>query len=277
MTTDTGFASIGGLGVGRLDVSRLDLRLRRRATLSYAVGLAVYTLAVVAIYPSFKGDTSLDKLVQSDPTMMAAFGVTGSLTSPVGWLNANIFNNFLPVVAVIVAISYGAWCVAGQDESGTLAPVAALPVTRRDLVVQKGVALAVQLLPTMALTFCCVLIGRFFQLDVGVGRLVAATVSIWLLGLGFGLLALVVGVAAGGRGVAIGVSSAVAAAAYLISSFASTISWIRPARFVSPFYWAVGANPLGAGVGVADFAALVAIPLLLLAGAVVVMRRADLH
>ena len=277
MTTDTVAPSAGGIGVGAFDVTRLDLRLRRRATLGYAVGLALYALAVVAIYPSFKGDTSLDKLVQSDPTMMAAFGVTGSLTSPVGWLNANIFNNFLPVVAVIVAIGYGAWCVAGQDESGTLAPVAALPLTRRNLVAQKGVALAVQLLPTMALTLCCVLLGRFFQLDVGVGRLVDATLSIWLLGLGFGLLALVVGVGGGSRGMAIGVSSAVAAAAYLISSFASTISWIRPARFGSPFYWAVGANPLGAGLNVGDLAALVGLALLLLAAAVVAMRRADLH
>lgn len=277
MTTETLFRTRGVLGVGALDVARLDLRLRRRATLSYAVGLALYTLAVVAIYPSFKGDTSLDKLVQSDPTMMAAFGVTGSLTSPEGWLNANIFNNFLPVVAVIVAIGYGAWCVAGQDEAGTLAPVAALPVTRRNLVLQKAGALVVQLLPTMVLTFCCVLLGRFFQLDVSGVRLVAATFSIWLLGVGFGLLALVVGVGAGSRGLAIGVSSAVAAAAYLISSFASTISWIRPARFVSPFYWAVGANPIGDGVAASNIAALVGLAVLLLVAAVVTMRRADLH
>jgi ABC-2 type transport system permease protein len=276
MTCDTP-ASADRAGIGALDVTLLDLRLRRRAILGYAVGLAVYTLAVVAIYPTFKGDTSLDKLMQSDPTLMAAFGVTGSLTSPVGWLNANIFNNFLPVVAVIVAIGYGAWCVAGQDESGALAPVAALPLTRPNLVTQKCVALAVQLAPTMALTFCCVLLGRFFQLDVGVGRLIAATVSIWLLGVGFGLLALLVGVLAGSRGMAIGVSSAVAAAAYLISSFAATISWIRPARFASPFYWAVGADPLRGGLGVGHFAALVGLAILLLAGAMVAMRRADLH
>lgn len=277
MTTQTLARPDRAVGLSGLDISWLDLRLRRRATLGYAVGLAVYTLAVVAIYPSFKGDTSLDKLVQSDPTMMAAFGVTGSLTSPVGWLNANIFNNFLPVVAVIVAIGYGAWCIAGQDEAGTLAPVAALPVARRDVVLQKGFALAAQLLPTMVLTFCCVMLGRFFQLDVGVDRLIGATVSIWLLGVDFGLLALLVGVVARSRGLAIGVSSAVAAAAYLVSSFAATISWIRPTRFVSPFYWAVGANPLGDGLVAGNFAALVVLPLLLLAGAVVAMRRADLH
>jgi beta-exotoxin I transport system permease protein len=277
VTTDTLAPTTGGLGVGALDVARLDLRLRRRAILGYAFGLAIYTLAVVAIYPSFKGDKSLDKLVQSDPTMMAAFGVTGSLTSPVGWLNANIFNNFLPVVVVIMAIGYGAWCIAGQDESGTLAPIAALPLTRRNLVVQKGSALGVHLLPTVGLTFCCVLLGRFFQLDVGVGRLIAATLSIWLLGLGFGLLALLVGVGAGSRGLAMGVSSAIAAAAYVISSFASTISWIRPARFVSPFYWAVGADPLGNGLGAGNVVALVVLPVALLAAAVVAMRRADLH
>ena len=280
MTTGAPALVAKAVRVGRLDVARLDLRLRRRAMLGYAIGIAAYTLTIVALYPSFKNDTSLDKLLQSDSTLMAAFGVNGSLTSPVGWLNANLFNNFLPVMAVIVAIGYGAWCVAGQDETGLLAPVAALPLSRRDLVVQKGMALGVLLLPTMLLTFGCVLLGRGFQLRVDVGNVVGATLAAWLLGVVFGGLAMLVGVVSGSRGLAIGVSSGVAAATYLVSSFTSTLSWIRPARFVSPFYWAVGVNPLGGGLDAAAFAAFAALVgffVALLVSAVVVMNRADLN
>ncbi len=262
---------------GRLQIARLDLRLRRRALVGYAVGLALYTLAVVALYPSFKGDKSLDNLLQSDPTLMAAFGVNGSLTTPVGWLDANVFNNFLPVVAVIVAIGYGAWCVAGQDESGSLALVAVLPVSRRALVVHKGAALVAGLLPTMLLAFGSVLVGRAFDLTVPVANVVAVTVAVWLLGAVFGALALLVGVVTGSRGVAIGVSSGIAGAAYLISSFAATIDWIRPARFVSPFYWAIGGDPLASGLGFWSAAALAGTVVALVAGAVVAMRQADLH
>ena len=91
-----------------LTIARLDLRLRRRAMIGYAIGLAAYAFAIVALYPSFKNDAALDRLTESNSTMMAAFGVSGSLTSPVGWLNANLFNNFLPRIVIILTVDYSA-------------------------------------------------------------------------------------------------------------------------------------------------------------------------
>ena len=70
------------------DITRLDLRLRRRSVIGYAAGMALYTLIVVALYPSFKGSASLNSL--SGSTAAALFGVTGRLTSPGGWLNGNM-------------------------------------------------------------------------------------------------------------------------------------------------------------------------------------------
>ena len=65
------------------DIARLDLRLRRRSLIGYALGMAVYALIVVALYPSFKDDTSLNKLTENGNTVAALFGATGSLTTPV--------------------------------------------------------------------------------------------------------------------------------------------------------------------------------------------------
>ena len=47
-------------------------------------------------------------------TVAALFGATGSLTSPTGWLNANIYSNFLPLVVLLLTIGYGASAIAGQ-------------------------------------------------------------------------------------------------------------------------------------------------------------------
>ena len=44
------------------DITWLELRLRRRSIIGYAAGMALYTLVVVALYPSFKNSTSLDSL-----------------------------------------------------------------------------------------------------------------------------------------------------------------------------------------------------------------------
>ena len=74
----------------RADTTLLDLRLRRRSLIGYTLGIALYAFIVVALYPSFKSDTSLNKLTSNGNPAAALFGATGSLTSATGWLNANL-------------------------------------------------------------------------------------------------------------------------------------------------------------------------------------------
>jgi ABC-2 type transport system permease protein len=53
------------------NVTRLDLRLRRRSTIWYAAGMALYALIVVVLYPSLRHQTSLNSL--SGSTAAALF------------------------------------------------------------------------------------------------------------------------------------------------------------------------------------------------------------
>ena len=252
-------------------VALIDLRVRRRPVIGYALGLGAYAFAIVALYPSFENDTSLDQLAQSSSTLMAAFGVNGSLTSPAGWLNANLFNNFLPLILIVLTVGYGSWCVAGQDETGILSLTATLPITRGRLILDKSIALAAQALPAVLVTYLCVLIGRGFDLRVG------GCMAMLLLAIDFGALALLIGALTGSRGLALSVSSAAAAAAYLISSLAPAISWLHPFRFASPFYWALGNDPLQSGLPIGAALALGATAVALLVAAAVALRRLDLH
>ena len=258
-------------------VALLDLRVRLRPVIGYALGLGVYAFAIVALYPSFKNDTSLDQLAQSSSTLMAAFGVNGSLTSPAGWLNANLFNNFVPLILIVLTVGYGSWCVAGQDENGILSLTATLPTTRWRIILDKSFALAAQAFPAVLVTYLCVLVGRGFDLQVSGGALVGTSVAMLLLAVDFGALALLLGALTGSRGLALSVSSAAAAAAYLISSLAPAISWLHPFRFASPFYWALGNDPLQNDMPIGSALALGATAVALLVAAAIALRRLDLH
>ena len=115
----------------RLEVFRLDLGMRRRLLLVYALGMSLYALIIVALYPTFEHSTGLDNLTKNSPTMAALFGATGSITSPSGWLEVNLYASFFPLSVLLATIGYGASSLAGQDEDGTLAMVTTLPIRCR--------------------------------------------------------------------------------------------------------------------------------------------------
>ena len=239
------------------EVLHLDLYSRRRSLVGYLAGIAAYALVVVAMYPAFKNSTSLDNFIRSDATAAALFGVTGKISSSGGWLNGNLFANFFPLVMLLLTVGYGAACIAGQDEEGTLGLVATLPVSRRRLTVEKFATVCLLALPVAGVTMLCVLIGAGFGLHISTANLAGATAGVWLLAIDFGALAMLIGAATGSRGTALGATSALAAAAYIISSLAPVVHWIHPLRFASPFFYAIGDEQLVHGLN-AGWAAVLA-------------------
>lgn len=260
-----------------LDVARLDLRLRRRATLGYTVGIAAYAFVIVALYPAMRHTTGLDDLTKNNSTMAALFGAVGSITSPVGWLNANLFVNFAPLLVLLVTVGYGASCIAGQNEDDTLALVAVLPLARRRIVVQKVAALIAQATAVSVVIGLVVAAGRSFELSVPIGPLVGATVGVLLLGVDLGLLALVIGAATGSRGLALGITSALAVVSYVVSAMAPVVSWMKPLQPASLFAWSVGRNQLATGLTGTSLAVLLGVAIVLVAVGVWSFERLDIR
>lgn len=258
-------------------IAQLDIRLRRRGLIGYPVGMAAYVLIVVAVYPAFKDSTSLNKLTEGNSALAALFGVTGSLTSSGGWLNANIYENFFPLLMLLVTIGYGASCLAGQDEDGTLSLIATLPVRRSVIVVQKIAAMVTQAVVLALTVAVCVLAGQSFELTINVGRVFAVSAAVTLMAVAFGLVAMAVGALTGSRGTGIAVGSATATASYLISSLAPVANWIRPARFASLFYWSVGNDQITNGLSLTDGFILAIVVIMLSYAVIAVFHRADLR
>ena len=92
----------------------------------------------------------------------------------------------------------------------------------------------------------------------------------------FGTVSLAIGAATANRGLARGVTAALAVVAYLVSSLADLVTWMRPIRSASPWYHALGVDPLTSGFQLWRLLLLVALTALVAYGGIVAFERRDL-
>lgn len=256
------------------------LRERRRSLLWWTLGIVALVGVTVAFYPSIRDDTSLSDYGEKLPEGLRALFAGGELdiSSPAGYLNSQIYSLIAPLLLLVFSIGAGGGAIAGEEERGTLDLVLAHPVRRRNYVVQRFVSLALPLASLAVVLLATVALGSLIvDLSIDFDKLLAATGSVALLALFFGALALAVGASAPGRGRAIAVAAVLAIAAWIFDGLAQTVESLDGWRVVSPYYQALGENPLREGVPWDGWALLAAGTLLLVAGAAAGLERRDIR
>jgi ABC-2 type transport system permease protein len=161
------------------------LRDQRRSLGWWSLGLVAVVAVYVLPYRQFLDSGMLDN--NTDTPIYQALGYDNS---PAGYLQGTLFALLGPLLVVMMAVAAGARAVAGDEEAGALDLLLAHPVSRTQLVLE-----------------------RF-------GALAAASLGLVLLALGIGTVALAAGAASGHRGLTLGVTAAVAVAAYLAHTVA---------------------------------------------------------
>ena len=261
-----------------VDVLSQALRERTRSLSWWALGLALLIAVNIAFYPSIRDDRALSDYAKDLPESLRALFAGGELdlVSPAGYLNSQIFALMAPLVLLIFSIGAGSGAVAGEEEKGTLDLVLAHPVRRRDYVVQRSVALGVLVLVLAATLLVAVAIGsRLVDLDIGFGRLVAASVSVGLLAILFGSLALAVGAVRPGRASAVAISAGIAVVAWLLDGLGQAVDALDAWRPLSPYYQALGRNPLREGAPWSGWAILAIATAVIVAVGVIGLERRD--
>jgi ABC-2 type transport system permease protein len=257
------------------ELLRRGLRDHRRALVGWCLGIVGYCAFVASIYPSIKGFSGFQNLVQQyPPALKSLFNIGGDITTGAGFLDTELFSLILPLLVLTLAIGSGARTFAGEEETGRLELVLAYPLRRRNAVLAKAGALAAEIAAVCAAGFVALAaLDGIVGLGLDFGHLAEAMVGVAVLGLVYGWLALALGAAWPSKLLALGVPAAYAAAAYLVGGLHDLAGWLDPLRFLSPF-WLVGQAPLqngsrGWGVVVVALAAVAA----LAAGAWLVERR----
>ena len=262
------------------EVLTRTLAERRRPLAWWALGIALLVALNVAFYPSVRDSSGLADYSKDLPKAMRALFAGGetNLISPTGYLNSQIFALMGPLVLLIFGIGLGSWAVAGEEERGTLDLLLAQPLRRADFVLQRFAALALLVLILTATLLATVALGaRIVDLNIAFGHLLAASGSVALLTLLFGAVALAVGSIWPGRGRAIAIASGLAIAAWMLDGFGQAVDFLDPWRPLSPYYQALGTNPLRDGVPWPSWALLAGLTALVVGAAVVGLKRRDLR
>lgn len=251
---------------------------RWRSLLGWGLGLVGVCVLQLAVYPSVQSSgQDMQAFVDQWPEpLREAFGLDAYSTGP-GFLNTELFSLMIPFILIGVALTAAAAATAGEEEAGTADLLLALPVTRGLVLVARALALTGAVVGLAALGWVTLVVGTpMVDLDVSTGGLAAGAVMTGLLGLLYGTLGLLLGALTGRRAVTIGIGVALALGAFLLNALAPLAEWLEPWQDTSPFAWALGAEPLTAGVDGPHALLLAGLSLAFAVLAWLVFRRRDI-
>lgn len=252
------------------------LRGNRRSLLGWAFAIA----AVSGFYASFADllDASeMESLIATMPDGLTTALGYDRLGSDAGFLTSTVYGLLGPILLLVFGIGQGARLVGGLEEDGALELELSAAIDRRRVVVERHLALLVQLaLLLVALTSAVALVVVAMDLDVALTGLLAAGLGLWLLAVAISSVAYAAGAATGRRAVGVAVGSGVAVVAYLADAAADLVddgAWLE---VLSPFSWYLADDPLEAGLAVGGAVGLVALTAVAAVVAVVAFERRDL-
>ena len=255
-----------------------SLRDLRRSMIGWAIGLAAIALMYAAVYPSIQASAAdLRAYVDKLPDAMKALIGGEDYPSPAGYLRSEFFSTMGPLLLLIFAIGAGAHAVAGEEENRTLDLLLSTPVRRRAVLQDKAVAIVLTAAALGVAAFAAVaLFGPLFDLSLPLADLAAACAMLVLVGLTFGSVALAIGAATGRRVLANAVAGGLAVVAFIVNALAPSVSWLEPARPLSPIRWYMEPDPLLTGLHPVNLAVLLGIIVGMYAIAHMTFQRRDL-
>lgn len=253
------------------------LLLDRKRILGWtALGAAASTILQIAFYPSVR-DSFADV---TDELPEAFFQLIGSddFSTPEGFLQAESFGTYGPLLVLLVTISIGASSIAGTEHAGFMHLIATSPIPRYRIAVAAFLAMTVSgLIITFAIWFAIYVAGPVGDIDIAASRLTAASISLLLLGLAGGALSFGIGAATGKRGLAVGITAAVFLVSFLTYGLFPLADGLVDGRYVSLWYPYAENAPLENGLRFSHVIGLIAFITICAIGGLVGFGRRDLQ
>ncbi|MEV5630933.1 ABC transporter permease subunit [Micromonospora tulbaghiae] len=258
------------------DLLTKTLRDGRRGLAGFTAGTALLGVMYAGFYHQV-ADGAMGQTVHGfSPALRQALRME-DLASAAGYLGSSVFGIIVPLVAVIFGIATGTGAIAGDEEAGYLDLLLAHPVSRTRLLLHRFAALTVgAILIAVVVLLAMLAVRPAAQLDsITVSRFAAQCLALALLIVVFGTVAMTVGAATGSRPAALAATTGIAVLTYAASTLSSQIG-ADALRYISPFHYYIGGEPLRYGFQWADLSILAATIAVLLTVAVAAFNRRDL-
>ena len=248
------------------------LNKSRTTLMWWTVGVVLYTVINVAVYPSMK-DSILLQTSSYPQALLDAFGLN-NLDQLGPYLYAQVFL-MLPLVLSFYPISQFAGALAGAEQRGGLDVLLTQPIRRRTLVIATWVAgaigVGILLLVTAILTWLTVLvIGE----SLSFSDVLLASWSVYPVTLALGSMGLLFSAIMRSSGAVLGISIGVTFLFYLIEVVGKIVTDLDAIRYISPFRYFNDVFTFH--VPWWHYGLLIGVSLVLLVAAVKVFERKDI-
>ncbi len=251
---------------------------RRWSILAWNVAAVSLVFYMGGFIPTFTKIPAFREFLEGMPSYARVLiGRVQDLSTPIGWFDSTVYALYAPLFVVIVAIVVGADAVAGEEHRGTLDLLLAAPVSRTRALVEKCLAMMVEVAVLSAAVGGAVLAAaRVFSLALETAPVVAATVHLVALGWAAGGIALAGSAWWGDKGRSVLVTTSVLLVGYLLYATAEYSDLVRWLEVLSVFAYYRDPSPLMEGVHWAHVAVLVGIALAGVGLGTVGVNRRDL-
>jgi ABC-2 type transport system permease protein len=255
-------------------IFELALRARLRSTAAAAAGLVAVLLVVGALFPAVGDSIGRLNLPQGVADLLGG----ADYATITGWYRSEIASFYGPLVVAALAITAAVSTTAGEEEAGITALVLAHPLRRPQLVASKAAATAIVVALLALATWLGLIAGvALGGGGIGIQDLGAYSLHLAFFGFAIGAVALALGAGTGRKGPAAAGAAGVALAGWLINGFAPLVDALDWLKYVSPFYYYAGSDPLTNGVDIVHLVVLGVVALALLAAAMAAIERRDLR
>ncbi|TDC83903.1 ABC transporter permease [Micromonospora sp. KC606] len=230
----------------------------RRAVFGWAAGVALFTVIYTSFYSQFQGAAELKQ--EALPKEMLDFLGIADMLSPAGYLQATIFSLIGPLLVLMCAITLTARTIARPEEEGGMELLLANPLSRTAFAGQRLAAAgaAITLVAAVPLMLLMIIVPRV-GMDIPLSNVAAAGVGLIALAWCFTGVAFLAGAASGRRGTVLTITGVLAVTTYMAKAIAGMSDGWHWLRWLSPFHYFIGTDPLHTGWHPVELLTLVAV------------------
>jgi ABC-2 type transport system permease protein len=217
------------------------IRDRTTATLIASISLGLILWFGMAIYR----DVDLSFYYESlPPAILELMGIPA--TGDVAGIAVGAMYNLMGAFTLAgLAISMGAYAIAGEERDGTFGLLLGNPVSRRGVLISKAASLVILMaIASLVLWVFALVVPEWLNVDMSGIEVLAVVIALFFNALVYGFLAMAVATWTGNRSLGSGVAVAVMLIGYLGASIFALIESLADWAKVFPWYYFSGSNPV---------------------------------
>ncbi|MBN1284954.1 MAG: ABC transporter permease subunit [Anaerolineae bacterium] len=254
------------------------LRDSRTAIIAWGIGLAVYAIFTVVIYPFVQDFKEINEMMKL-PIMQAMLGdKAADVTSPGGFLGTYFFL-MMPLITAVYSVLYGLGITAAEEDRGTLDVLLSYPLPRWQLILEKFAALVAALALMLAITLVGFVAGMIVtpSLEVNFGDLILAALNLLPINLVMAALTLLLSTILRSRGLVGGIVGTFVFGSYFVKTFSALVEDpLTNIRYASIFHYYGGSRMMLDGVDWGGALLLLVVTGALVALSLATFQRRDL-